>query len=113
MNKEDFNKLTIGTKIWVKGKEETIDHLIGSPDILGFVNIMCTYTWKNICANCSLEAPVKKQKYYLWLFKNGNDIWSPSARLYNDKFQDTSGLCLVHLRDTKDKIKIESIFIEV
>ena len=114
MNKEDFYKLTIDQKIWYEGVEKEIYNLTKAHSpTLRFVGSDYVTFWSDICADCSLEAPVKKQKYFLWLFKNTLDVWQPSTKLYNDKFKDTTGHSYPYLRDTKNKKKIESIFIEV
>ena len=92
---KDFHDLKYEQMIWFEGVKEKVTSLeyLHNPQIekskvrLGTI----FYYWDEICADCSLEKPVEKTKYYYWEVKSVFLDWVLSTHRISENGYYTSG----------------------
>lgn len=114
MKPEDFYKLHIGQKILWNGVQKIIEalHMSAFGPRLVFCEDARGISWDMICADCSLEPPKEKKRYWLWSFDSGGG-WYKHGTYFNENGENTEGAILFNDWENRKKIKHENEFIEV
>lgn len=114
MTTEDFYQLKIGQKIWVDGKEETIDYLSSACASMriSFDSFASQTIYNKIKDKCSLEPPKQKTRYWQWKIDIGNGLFRHGYYISEDGI-GTSGDKIYSDWDSITKIKIEDDFADV
>jgi hypothetical protein len=115
MKLEDFYKLHINQEIYMLGSLAKITGL--TLDNNKNFNIMFDRStafnrWLDICADCSLDAPKQKTKYWQWKVKGLDGFWYRHHIYYNDEGFNTKDERL-NGWEKSEKIKIDNEYIEV
>ena len=122
MKREDFLDLKINQVIFFKGEKKNIQALFyaiaTNEYLIRFHDTEIgdsALIWKEIFADCSLEAQKQKRKFYQWKVKKMHDdySWQRIPMYLDEEGKDTLDRDYYNDWHNFEKIKIENDFVEV